>query len=451
MQPYGHLSERAARILWSVCDRLAAAADENAQGIAERIVTEIPEYGERFGDDDVRAGFVAAVRALVDSFPQVARLGQPIAEAGRAQAAAIAEQRAREGVSLAAITSALRIGFEDARTRVFGAFWGLPLADQDHDVLEALVAALDTYHWDVVDAFREGFGRVEDEERGDRHRARDAFLAELLTDEAPDPEEAAARATEVDAELSFPMGLVLVADRLWSPAPGHGRDPFPSRAGALARRLPRPVLGPVAIEHPGAETPVRCVLVPDLTASRARQMGEVLANACGDLDLAALHATVATLHGLSRTTERVIAASSVLDRLVPLVGPVTTPEALYGHRLADGLSLAEQDHELSTLAAPVMADPRMAEPHIATVRAMLEHGLVRTAAARELGVDRETVTERLKAISKLTGVPISDWESWRRWDTVCCLLDLYADVLPEPGAEFWRDREHGPSLVSLLM
>ncbi|MFR9803551.1 PucR family transcriptional regulator [Pseudonocardia sp. RS010] len=329
-------------------------------------VRRIPPYGR---------GLVPPHRLVTDAdltFDHLLRriAGQDVPERLAGLGEAIGRDRARRGVPLNELLSAVRLDF-----RVLWSALRDRAAPEELDVLvsrvERVWAVVEDYTLQIQAGYQEEAALLARE----RHGERTALVGELLGSENPDPElvERVALALDVDVDADF---LVAAAGT----ASGAGLRRAAEGLAAGDRVVHVQPTGPhsvlVAAWEGGTGAPVRAVLdgVP-----------------CGVGPIA---------HGLA-TVPRCARLATEIAGVTTGPGPVEVADAwlpLAAERLAD--TAAELvDSVLSGLAA---AAPAERDRLLETVRVFAETGSVKEVAERSF-CHRNTVLNRLRRFTALTG------------------------------------------------
>ena len=346
--------------------RLRADADGLVAAFVSR-VRAIPPYGRGTVPDD---RLVADAERTFDYL--LRRLaGQPVPERLLATGPSIGRDRARRGVPLNDLLTAVRLDFR--------VMWAA-LRDQAGPEDEALLVARAEDVWNVVEDYSTQIQMSYQAEAAllarERQGERTMLVAALLAAEDPDPDEVARVALALDVDVDADL-LVVAADA----ASGLRLRRVGDRLGAGGRLAHVQSTGRHAVLiarwDGGTGAPVRAALagVP-----------------CGVGPLA---------HGLANVPRSARLAAEVVDVLPDLDGPRELADAwlpLAAARLADTAG------ELvgAELAGLADAPPRERERLLETVRAYTATGSVAAVAAC-VYCHRNTVLNRLRRFAELTG------------------------------------------------
>jgi hypothetical protein len=376
--------------------RLLADADALVAEFVSR-VRSIPPYGR---------GVVPTDRLETDAeltFQYLLRriAGMPVPDRLRAVGPAIGRDRARRGVPLNDLLTAVRLDFRvlwDAlRTRAEPADQALLVAR-----VEDVWNAVEDYTAQIQVSYQAEAGLLARERIGERTM----LVAALLSAGEPTREEVATAAVALgvdeDADLLVAAAPPAAGQELRQAADRLGADGRPVHVQSTGRHI---VL--LARWDGGTGAPVRAALagVP-----------------CGVGPLA---------HGVADVPRSARLASEVVDALPGLAGPTELTDGwlpLAAARLAD-TSADLVDSVLGGLAA---VPPGERDRLLATVRAYVSSGSIGDVAAR-LYCHRNTVRGRLSRFAELTG-----WDVTVPSQAATVLLALHA--AREPGRRLERSR-----------
>jgi hypothetical protein len=346
--------------------RLRAEADELVAAFVER-VRAIPPYGR---------GVVPAARLTADAdltFDYLLRrlAGQPVPERLLGTGPSIGRDRARRGVPLNDLLTAVRLDFR--------VLWAA-LRERAGPADEALLVARTEDVWNVVEEYSTQIQMSYQAEAAllarERLGERTMLVAALLSGVDPDPDEVARVALALDVDMDADLLVTAAAAasglRLRQAADRLGADGRLAHVQSTGRHA---VL--IARWDGGTGAPVRAALagVP-----------------CGVGPLA---------HGLANVPRIARLATELVDVLPALDGPRELTDAwlpLAAARLADTAGELVAAELAGLAAAPARERERLLE----TVRAYIATGSVADVAAR-VYCHRNTVLNRLRRFAELTG------------------------------------------------
>jgi hypothetical protein len=377
-------------------DRLSRERDLLVDAMLARMVADVPIYA-RLPTELLQGDVRSSCERAMGLFAETARDGEPPSAHQLDELTESAERRAEEGVPMEMVLDAYQVGTQVAFERILPAAVGAELAE-----LPRMQLMMTQFLRTVTNAVATGYARHARATLVD-----EAASHQLLTNalvEGGDPVAAAER-----AGLRLATAYVVVAFAV-GPHPDEvtpgtdaqvaGRRKLRRLRQELQRQLGEPVLwlpnpdgGLALLPEPG---PV--AQLDGATRKRLASMAAHAERAAG----APLHAGV-----VPAAREEVPAAARLARELVDLVVALGRPAGVHG--LDDVLleyQLSRPSPARSALAA--LLDPLAAEPDLLeTLRVYLAESLSRRRAALRLHVHPNTVDNRLRKATLLTGLDVT--------------------------------------------
>jgi hypothetical protein len=393
-----------------------------ARSIARRLETEIPAYARVPGSAIERDLIEIETRNLELYLGALAgeRLPDPEELADLEVASGI---RLRQGFPLEAV---LRAGRLEAQ-----AMWEIVVAHAPAESL-ARLATLTMQYLDLLNSVSErGYLHAREDMGRSLEEAIRLFLGRIVSGDFADDAEADGEARLLGYDLSaLRIGVVIEPGSL----PAMARSVVDMRLADVVRDLRRRFP-----DSPAGLVDLGVVLA--VPGTSADELARILASTIGE---AALHLTAglgsprAGAHGMMISLREARRARALGSLLEPQ-GQVHKYDEL---RLLD---LFKQDTTTDSFVQEVLApllgrDQRSRAHVVETLDAFFAAGMVRKAAAAQLGIHPNSLDYRLKMIELTLGYPVRSGNSAFK-------LQLALKLLPLTGAEALRTpRDHGPEL-----
>lgn len=375
-----------------IADRLERRLPDLREIIFEQLCAEIPEYravGQTRSGWDVRD----SITSLVGLFVCVRRDGRRLMPAELSALAALAKERANQGVPLDSLLRALRIamkvGWEDT-TEWLRNRWEEPAF---FDAVAVIAFDLLEFIDDITKALGGSYIRQREAALGDLEQRRRAFVNDCLRGEIDNSADARTRAVALGFDISASHGIV-VATR--------------TATQAMQRRTPAIDVmskGVFILEVFESGTPIEVTIVRTYDDEAWESALESMRSQLAGTAMLGLYAP--PLPGLARMHR----AYERLRRLLPLAVTVFDPGTLHP---ADEVGIfgllgaASAEDRASFLQATLGPVLRLAEvqrqPLLETMQALFDHRGSPMAAARALCIHRKTINYRKTRISDLTGL-----------------------------------------------
>jgi hypothetical protein len=207
-----------------VLDQLEQRQSEVATAMRRAVLSVVPDYAAS-GEPDLLAEVQGHALEHVHTFIASARAGRPPEDAELEFVRVRAVQRERDGMPLAALLHAYRLGMREV--------WGVlaELAARENAPPQTLmeITAVAMAYTDAISlAVTDAYSRTAARRRGDLERERRDLLEDLLAGR-----DVEARADELGIDRRLPLAVVVAARRLRA---CHARvPPYPARRALAAR------------------------------------------------------------------------------------------------------------------------------------------------------------------------------------------------------------------------
>ncbi len=262
--------------------------------------------------------------------------------------------------------------------------------------------------------------------------ARRSFLEELLGAPPTDPAEAGrlrrlAARYGVDPDVHFKLIAISPPDR-------HLEDTAPNLAAELTRALASPSRDPDA--RPSVRLPLaipwrtRVVVIARGSWPGIPKLRETLSRVVGESWIAISSPTISGVANAPEGLAQLVAALRTAER-IGHTGWVNSPDDLAIEELLlvdEGLMRRTIDHELG----PILAEPRMGEELVETLRVYFDSGENMRETARRLHLANRTVAYRLERIEHLLGGPLDGPTRQRLSIALLAYRILHTTATPSP-------------------
>jgi sugar diacid utilization regulator len=403
-----------------------------ARSIAHRLETEIPAYARVPGSAIEQDLIEIETRNLELYLGALADERLPDQEE-LADLEVASGIRLRQGFPLEAV---LRAGRLEAQ-----AMWKIVVAHAPAESL-ARLATLTMQYMDLLNSVSErGYLHAREDKGRSLEEAIRLFLGRIVSGDFADDAEAEGEARLLGYDLSaLRIGVVIEPGSL----PSMARSVVDMRLADVVRDLRRRFPdSPAGLVDLGVVLAVPGTSADEVARILVATLGDGIGDGTGEGN-AAFHLTAGL--GSPRTGARGMMISLREARRARALGTLLEPQGqVHKYDELRLLDLFKQDATTDSFVQEVLApllgrDPRSRTHIVETLDAFFAAGMVRKAAAAQLGIHPNSLDYRLKMIEVTLGYPVRSGNSAFK-------LQLALKLLPLTGAEAFRARrEHGPEL-----